>query len=212
MSNTIKNIIFDFGGVVLNIDYKATAKAFAQLGVEAFANQYSQYLQSDLFVDLERGNISPEIFFETFRNLTQYKLSKQEITQAWNAMLLDFPTNRIDLLMQIKPKYRTFLLSNSNIIHYDSYLQDLKEKFNLSSFNELFEKAYFSFELGINKPNKEIFLHVLSQNHLDAKETLFIDDTLQHVEAAKACGINAYWLKTGDDIVNLFDKEGNLLL
>lgn len=212
MSNTIKNIIFDFGGVVLNIDYKATAKAFAQLGVEAFANQYSQYLQSDLFIDLERGNISPENFFETFRNLTHNKLSQQEITEAWNAMLLDFPTNRIDLLMQIKPKYRTFLLSNSNIIHYDSYLQDLKEKFNLSSFNELFEKAYFSFELGINKPNKEIFLHVLSQNHLDAKETLFIDDSLQHVEAAKACGINTYWLKTGDDIVNLFDKEGNLLL
>ncbi len=211
MSNIIKNIIFDFGGVILNIDFNKSIKAFSELGIDSFEKYYSHYIQSDFFADLETGNISPEVFYESVKKLANNKCSQEEICNAWNAMLLDLPKNRIDLLKKIKTKYRSFLLSNSNAIHYDKYLADLNKEHNIASFDNLFEKTFFSFRLGIKKPSMEIFSLVLSQNNILAKETLFIDDSIQNIEAAKNCGLHTYCLKPSEDVVNLFDKEGILL-
>ena len=107
---------------------------------------------------------------------------------------------------EIKSKYRIFLLSNSNKIHFDKYNTDLQQEYKINEFDEIFEKAYFSFNMGMIKPNKDIFQFVLSQNNLKANETLFIDDSIQHINTAKELGLHTFHLEN-IDVVSLFEKH-----
>lgn len=202
----IKNIIFDLGGVILNIDYTITAEAFKNIGVKNYNELYTQFNQISLFDDLETGKITPDFFRRKIKNLCKLDISDKEIDKAWNAMLLDFPKERLDLLNNLKNKYRLFLLSNTNEIHLIDYQKQLKEKFNINNLSKFFEKEYYSHIEGLRKPNKEIFEMVLEENHLIASETLFIDDSIQHIEGAKLVGINTHHLTNGETINNLFKK------
>lgn len=204
--NNIKNIIFDLGGVILNIDYNITAEAFKNLGIENYNELYTQFNQISLFDDLEIGKISPDFFRTKIRELCKLDISDNDIDKAWNAMLLDFPKERLDLLQKLKNKYRLFLLSNTNEIHLIDYQNQLKEKFNVNNLSEFFEKEYYSHIVGLRKPNKEIFEMVLKENNLIASETLFIDDSIQHIEGAKQVGIKAYHLTGKETIIDLFNK------
>ncbi|MCK5823452.1 MAG: HAD family phosphatase [Bacteroidales bacterium] len=196
----IKNIIFDLGGVVLNINPQLSVDAFADiLGADnkEFVRKYNEF---NLLYRLEKGEISPEQFRNTLKKIILTHVSDEQIDTAWNSMLLDFPKERIDLLSELRQKYRTFLLSNTNKIHYNSYTQKLNEEFGIKSLSDLFEEEYMSFNLNMRKPDKKIFHHVLDKNNLLANETLFIDDTLENIESAKQIGINAYLLKEEETI------------
>lgn len=206
----IKNIIFDLGGVILNIDYNLTINAFKTSGIENFDNLYTQAQQSSLFDDLETGKISPNDFYISLRNISKSNISDIEIEKAWNAMLLDLPKERIDLLNQVKTNYNIFLFSNTNIIHFEAYKKYIDKTFGFD-FNALFKKAYYSHEIGMRKPNKNGFEHILTKNNLNASETLFIDDSIQHIQGAGSLGINTYHL-TDKTILNLFNDNGNLIL
>lgn len=206
----IRNIIFDFGGVVLNIDYSLSIKAFEKLGIGNAASMYSQSEQILLFDQLEEGLISPGEFRFRLKVLTSQNLTDEQIDDAWNAMILDLPCERISLLKNCRRHYRTFLLSNSNAIHYKKYTADLKKIYGYSSFSELFEKVYFSHELKMKKPSSEIFRKVMNDNMLNADETLFIDDTQRHIEGAGKCGLQTYFLPPGENINRLFDGRGVL--
>ena len=198
--NNIKNIIFDLGGVILNIDTQKSIDAFANiLGKknDEFVRNYNNF---NLLDRLEKGKISPKQFRDELKQIIPKKISDTQIDSAWNSMLLDFPKERIELLNKLKPKYRTFLLSNTNKIHYNSYTKQLNEQFGIKNLSDLFEEEYMSFDLKMRKPDKEIFYHVLDQNNLLANETLFFDDTIENVEAAKQIGIKAYLLKEGETI------------
>jgi len=199
-----KNIIFDLGGVILNINYNLTAEAFKKLGIKNYNELYTQFNQISLFDDLEIGKISSNIFRTKIKELCKISISDSEIDKAWNAMLLDFPKERLDLLNKLKNKYRLFLLSNTNEIHLIDYQKQLQEKFNIRNLGEFFEKEYYSHIVGLRKPNKEIFEMVLKENDLIASETLFIDDSIQHIEGAKLVGINAYHLTKGESIIDIF--------
>jgi putative hydrolase of the HAD superfamily len=129
-------------------------------------------------------------------------ISHQQVDDAWNALLLDLPVKRVEMLKLLKPHYRLFLLSNSNQIHYDCYMGRFEKEYGYS-MELLFEKLWFSFQLGLLKPDPEIFRYVLNEAGLIPEETLFIDDTLVHVEAARSVGINAFHLKPGLEICNL---------
>lgn len=200
----IKNIIFDFGGVIINIDHSLPEKEFRKLGLNNFEDLYSQAIQNDLFDKLEKGLIKPQKFREEIRRNIKTEVSDEVIDEAWNSIILDIPAERIRVLEKLKPLYQTFLLSNTNKIHYDQYLADLQRVYGYNSFNDLFKKAYFSFELGLRKPDKRIFELVLNENKLLPHETLFIDDTMQHIEAASKLGILTHFLENGQDISNLF--------
>ncbi|MBL4653577.1 MAG: HAD family phosphatase [Flavobacteriales bacterium] len=171
--NNIKNIIFDLGGVILNIDYHKTANAFKELGLTNFDELYSQFQQNNLFNDLETGNILPQEFINTIKLVLPEKTPTTEIINAWNAMLLDLPRQRIDLLSRVGRNYRIFLLSNTNKIHYEAYMAYFEKEYQLS-FNDIFEKAFYSHQIGLRKPNIDSFEFVLSNSNLDKKETLFI--------------------------------------
>jgi putative hydrolase of the HAD superfamily len=199
-----KNIIFDLGGVILNIDYRLTSQAFKNLGLENFDEKYSQAKQSHLFDRLETGAVAPEQFRQELKAYFSQTVSDTDLDNAWNAMLLDLPFQRIDLLKELSKKYRLFLLSNTNIIHYQAYSAYLKKTFGKMIFDEIFEKQYLSFEIGMRKPDKEIFDLVLNENKLLASETLFIDDSIQHIEGAGKTRISAYHLQPTETILDVF--------
>src|SRR6266487_829623 len=181
----IKNIIFDLGGIFLNLDFSKTEKAFREIGVTEFTSLYTQHHSSELFDLLEAGKISPEEFHHAFVHETGVHLSYDQLKNAWTALLLDFPIERLQWLQEIGKRYNIFLLSNTNKIHYDAFTASFREQMSIEDFNKLFIKAYYSHEIGFRKPNPESFLYVLNEQNLKPGETLFIDDTLKNIEGAK---------------------------
>ena len=179
--NTIKNIIFDYGNVIFNIDFNKVAQAWKDLGITNAHEFYGHRQQEDVFNALERGQISPEAFRDRIREITHKPdLTDQQINNAWNQIFVGIPEGNHELLRQLKGKYRTFLLSNINAIHYDYVHDYLKREFGMADNSNLFEKTYYSHLVGKRKPNAEIFEQVLQENNLDPAETLFIDDSPQH--------------------------------
>jgi len=201
--NGVKNIIFDLGGVILNIDYGQTANAFKKIGVANFDEIYSQAKQVQVFDKLETGELTPDEFREYMKEIVP-SLQLSDIDKAWNAMLLDLPASRIDLLKKLKKKYRLFLLSNTNEIHIKCFRKIIDSSYGENIFDAIFENQYYSSEIGMRKPNPECFQYVLEKNGMEPSETLFIDDSIQHVEGARKLKINAYHLIPGEDITRLF--------
>lgn len=204
IQTNFKNIIFDFGGVILNIDYTRSVEAFKKIGLDNFEKYYSQAEQKELFDNLETGRISPQDFRNELKRYLDGNCTDADIDKAWNAMLLDLPEERVQLLDSIRNKYRTFLLSNTNKIHHTAFSSSIQHTFKRNIFSELFEKAYFSHEINMRKPNAEIFELVLNENGLKTEETLFIDDSIQHIEGANKLGIQTIFLKKGEDILSYF--------
>lgn len=202
----IKNIIFDFGGVICNIDVTLTERAFQNLGLQRFDKKKAVTDTVGLFEQFETGRISPDDFRDKIRSHFGFALPNAVIDEAWNALLLDIPPERITILECLRKNYRIFLLSNSNKIHYDHYVKDFRVKFGFQDFDALFEKAWFSFNIGLKKPDPAIFRFVMQHSGLQPEETLFIDDTLIHVESAQLTGIHAHHLNLADgrSILDIF--------
>jgi glucose-1-phosphatase len=207
---TIKNIIFDLGGVIINLDYALTIYEFNRLSEIPFESIYTQAKQNELFNEFETGKIHESVFFESLQNAIRYKGPTENLIHAWNAMLLDVPQKRLDFLIDIKLHYKTFLLSNTNETHIEAFEKELYLRNGVKNFSDYFDKMYYSCRINMRKPDREIFEFVLADNKLLPEETIFIDDSIQHVKAAGDCGINAYLLSKPNDIIHLFN-ELNLL-
>ncbi|MDR3227788.1 MAG: HAD family phosphatase [Prevotellaceae bacterium] len=202
--NDIRNIIFDLGGVIINVDYHKTENAFKNLGISEFDKIFSQVRQSKIVDRLEVGDITPEKFRESLRQMCGTSLTDEIIDNAWNAMILNFPDNRIATLEKLRQKYKIFLLSNTNKIHIDYCMSNI----NFEKIKSKFDKVYLSHEIHLRKPNTEIYEFVLHDARLQASQTLFIDDTLKNVEGAQLAGLNAYHLTTGETIEDIFTENG----
>ncbi len=205
--NKYKNIIFDLGGVILNIDYELTARSFASLNLKNFDSLFSQAKQTQLFDRYEKGRISSDEFRIELRTYCGNEISDDELDRCWNALLLDLPGERLELLKKLRSTHRCFLLSNTNEIHMMAIHAYLHDTFGISDLSAYFEKVYLSFEINMRKPDAEIFEFVLKENNLDPAETIFIDDSAQHVESAIKLGITGYLLdvKT-ESIVDVFEN------
>ncbi len=190
----IKNIILDLGGVLLNIDYYKTIEAFKELGIPNFEELFTQAKQEHLFDKYESGLIDSDDFIEGLKKKLPPTISGEEIKSAWNAMLLDFPDERLDFLLKLKQNYNTVLLSNTNPIHLEAFHKIIQDNNGINSLDVYFDKVYFSSDMGKRKPNPDIFLEVCNERGFEPSETLFIDDTEQHVEGAKKAGLNAVHL------------------
>lgn len=190
----IKNIIFDLGGILINIDFNIAAESFKKLGLTDFQRFFRQDHVSELFSDLETGKISPTEFYEQFIAEMGINISYDELVMAWNSLLLDFPIERINWLKELRKKYNLFLFSNTNQIHYDAFIKSFKELTG-EDFNSYFIKAYYSHEIKMRKPFTEGFELILREQELHPEETLFIDDTLANVEAARSLGMEAIHIK-----------------
>lgn len=208
----IKNIIFDYGNVIFEINFKRTQQAFEQLGITNIEAFFAHKGHNSLFDDFETATISPSQFRDGIRKAAlNTNLSDQEIDNAWNSLLIGVSANNHDVLMEVKAKYRTFLLSNNNEIHYKWITDYLRTTFEVENYDNFFEKAYFSQQMRLRKPNRNIFEQVITDNNLNPKETLFIDDSPQHIEGAKNAGLSTLLMDVHPTELASFLKKNKIL-
>lgn len=199
----IKNIIFDLGGVIINLDIPKTISEFNKLSDKPFESIYNQLKQSPIFDQFDKGEITETFFFNELKKSLDDSISDEKLVFAWNAMLLDFPKQRLELLLKLKTNYRLFLLSNTNETHITQFENDLYSQHQYKKLEPFFEKVYYSCRIGMRKPDVEIFDFVLTQNNLNPLETIFIDDSPQHIEGANKIGIKSYLLGKDEEVINL---------
>jgi glucose-1-phosphatase len=196
----IKNVIFDLGGVLLDIDTTKTDAAFEQLGIKEFKNNYSLHKADSLFNDLETGKITETDFYNGIRNISQTQLTDAAIRDAWNALLLDFRTSSLEFLEQIAHQYNLYLLSNTNSIHITAFTEIFRQTVGKTSFDGYFNKAYYSCKIGLRKPEEAIYTYVLKDAGINPAETLFVDDLIYNITAAKTLGIQTHHLQPHERI------------
>ena len=205
----IKTIIFDLGGVVLDIDPRLSINEFKKLGLKDELVFQDQRFINQVIRKFEKGILTPEVFRNKLREFTGITATDQQIDDAWNALLFDIPAERIRVLEQVKEHYKILLFSNSNEIHYDLYVRDLQLRFGYMEFDQLFDKAYFSFDLHLSKPDVEGYEYIMYQNKLVPEETLFIDDLEANILAAKSLGWKTYRMISPERVRDLF-TDGKL--
>jgi glucose-1-phosphatase len=192
----ISAIIFDLGGVIMDIDVKKTLQAFSGLGLKNIHEYFGHGFAASFFSDHEEGRISDEAFLGEIKKLLSGEVSDEAVIEGWNALLLRFPPDRIALLKELKSKYRLFLFSNTNAIHYKKFSEIYRKSFP-GKLEDHFEKAYYSHLLGHRKPDIAGFEQIIRENALDPKQTLFVDDALMNVEGAIKAGLKGLYLPPG---------------
>ena len=205
MLNGIRNIIFDLGGVLLNIDPKKTIDAFGKLGMEQLVGDKGLSYDHEIFYRMEQGKITSDEFRKGVLELLPNRVSFQEIDAAWTAMLLDFPTIRVELVKNLRKDFKIYLFSNTNAIHVEKFHSNFRNqhKFEVST---LFEKDFYSNEIGYRKPSSESYQEIIRLSGVNPEETLFIDDSLPNVENAIASGLKGFWLEHGEKVEEIFQE------
>ena len=197
----IDTIIFDFGDIFINLDKQATIDGLERLGLSSWNEDLDQ-----LNISFEKGQISRDAFLLGIQKQIP-NATIDEILMAWNAVLLDFPLYRLEFLQLLSKKFCLFLLSNTDAIHIDHFEQREGASF-YGDFYQCFEKVYFSYEMGMRKPDAEIYTTLINRHELSPKRTLFVDDKKDNTDAAKALGLHVWNLQVGkEDIIELLDKK-----
>lgn len=202
----IKNIIFDLGNVIINIDEQKAAKNFADLGFDV-SSFYNKENQISLFDDFETGKITGSDFVGALKLMGGNQVSVESIRNAWNSMLLDIPKERIEFLKSISRQYTCFLLSNTNEIHMESIKQMLVDQTGCFIFDEIFDAQYYSYQEGLKKPDTALFEKIIVDHNLNPTTTVFVEDTPGHIAAAEELGIKGFLVHKHTDLLKL----GNLL-
>ena len=206
MSAKIKNIIFDLGGVILDIDETIVYKELEKLGISTLELARSKEF-TELMSKFDTGIYTAPTFRKRMKALVhQEKMTDQKFDAIWNAMLLDIPRERIEAIEKVKKHYKIFLMSNTNVIHYDLYVRDLQLRFGYHEFDELFHKSYFSFAEHLEKPDPRFFELIIDHEGLSPEETLFIDDTEKNIKVAQSLGIRTYHISREELVRNLFEN------
>jgi FMN phosphatase YigB (HAD superfamily) len=200
----IKNIIFDLGGVIINLSVEKTHQAFGALSGMSVEEIKSIVHQGAYFHDYERGLISDAEFRMHLRQSLNLQVSDAQLDAAWNAMLLDIPMERIDLLVRLKEKFSIYLLSNTNNIHLQSFNGIVQNLTGQSAIDNYFHRAYYSHLLKLSKPDVAIYNYVLLQNGLEPTSTIFLDDNKDNLVGANKVGIKTFHVQHPDQIFSLF--------
>ena len=203
----IKNIIFDWGGVITDLHFDAAKNAFTSLGLHIFDESVPHDPNDDLFIPFETGKISSAKFRERVKGLTTQSLTDNMIDDAWNALLGDLPEDRWNILKAAGRHYRIFLLSNTNDIHLTYYYNYIRNKYGTNGYDDVFEKVYYSYKLGMRKPNEDIFKFVLDDAGIIAEETMFIDDFIENIHTARLLGFQTIHMKPPVFLTNIFENQ-----
>jgi FMN phosphatase YigB (HAD superfamily) len=195
-----KAVIFDFGGVLLDLDMPAMTEAFHALGIPDVPRLFSLYQAAPAFIDLEVGTIDPTTFAEALRHETGLAFDDDSLFQAWNALLGSYRLPSLDFVRRLGNDLPVYLYSNTNIIHYERFQQTLRDTTDLPSLDALFQKAYYSHQMGMRKPHPEGYLHILRENDLPPDTTLFVDDNADNIAGAAAVGLRTHHLQPEERI------------
>jgi len=202
---SIKNIIFDLGAVIIPINFSLTFKAFASLSQLSIEEIQLRYQSSTLFIDFEKGIVGNYHFLLGVRKLLNLSasISDEQIVDAWNALLLQIPAERVQRIQELSQNYRVFLLSNTNPIHITEVQSILYKNTQVARLEDVFEKVWYSYDLGLIKPGIDIYTTVLQQKQLKASETVFLDDNTDNVAGANAAGIHALLVDDNNTLLEL---------
>ena len=187
----IRNLIFDYGGVLMDLDFRQTLIALKQLLKVDFKDETYRNWFFELFKSYEKNGISDEAFLDKLRSNSDENPTSQELIMAWNALMISIKKERFDMLTELKKNYGVYLLSNTNGVHYENMLLMAKDLLGPIEIDSFFHKSYYSHLVNMRKPDKEIFDLICSENKLDRKETLFIDDLPFNVEGAIKAGLHS---------------------
>lgn len=187
--NIINNIIFDFGGVIIDLDFSRTEEAFRKLGIADFMGVGNQGVGGDLYIKFEKGLITPTEFRSELKRRAGRDIPDFLLDDAWNALLLDIPVQRIKMLERLKAKYNIMLLSNSNQIHYDYYNMRLQQQHGYSSLDRIFHQTFFSFNMKLYKPDEGIYWEMIRTSGIIPEESVFIDDNEVNLVGAAKTGL-----------------------
>ena len=193
----VKNLIFDLGNVLYDIDFKKMNTAFALIGIDNFDKHFTLNQSNQLFLNLEMGLINEAVFYDGVRTLASLPLTNAQIQFAWNALLIGFRKNSIDWIQQNNNKYNIYLYSNTNQIHHDLFIAEFENQVANYPFVSLFKKPYYSHEMGMRKPDPASFTYIVEKEGLVPAETLFIDDNEPNILAAASVGLQVLHLKEG---------------
>ena len=193
-------VIFDLGGVLLNLAPDRTKQAFEALGVSNFDALFTVYQATPLFDQLETGHVEPSEFVQAMRRELPDGVSDQAIIDAWNAMLLDYRLDSLRFVESLKSVRPVYLFSNTNKIHYDWFQASAKHTTPYATLDDIFHKAYYSHDIGYRKPDAAGYRHILDEQGLEAATTLFVDDNAKNIEGAKATGLQVHWLQPGERV------------
>lgn len=200
----IKNIVFDLGNVLLNLNLMASTEAFRKLGLDAEVVTPQQAYADPVFYEFEVGLTSPENFRDRIRQiLNNPVISDDQIDDAWCAMLLHFPDHRLQLLKKLRKDFRLLLFSNTNTIHIQRFHGEFRETHGME-FPSLFDDIFYSHEIHARKPDVSAYLKILELSGIRPEETLFVDDLEKNIKGASEAGMSTLWLKNGMEITDLF--------
>ncbi|MDP5121851.1 MAG: HAD family phosphatase [Spirosomaceae bacterium] len=209
MKDKFEAIIFDFGNVIIDIDFELMYKGFAEGSGKSIEVIKNRMTESQVFRRYESGFFTDPEFREVIRQTIGFPFNDGEIDRIWNSMLLHIPPNRIELIRYLNTKYPVYLLSNTNALHINWCNEYLKEHFQVNHVNDLFTKAFLSYEIELWKPDEAIYQHVLGEIGISADKVIFFDDNLSNIEAAKALGIQSVQITPKFGILNYFKDQTN---
>ena len=202
----ITTLIFDFGGVLIDLDINQCILNFNRLGLENVEQYLNNFAQSGFFMQLEKGQISAVEFRNEIRKLTPNELTDAQIDEAWCSFLLEVPEEKLEMLIELRKKFRVLLLSNTNIIHFPN-----SEKLLFTNkgrqLSEYFDKCYLSYEMKMAKPDLQIFKNILASENVQPNECLFLDDGLKNTLQAQKLGIQTYLVSEHEDLSFLLHPE-----
>lgn len=200
----IKNIIFDLGGVILDLDFDDSVNAFRKIGLKESIFDGKLTFSDKIFYKLQTGLVTPEQFRDRIRIiLDNSDAADQEIDDAWCAMLDGIPFSRVEKILELRKNYKVYLFSNTNKIHIDRLEQEFLEN-NGFPFANVFDEVYYSQDIHKAKPEIKSFMKVIKLSGVNSEETLFIDDIEENIEGARKTGLKTFWLKDGIDIREIF--------
>jgi len=199
----IKNILFDLGKVLLNFDNDNAKNYFKKFGVDDYDKHVIALHAQNIFNELETGELSAEEFINAIRQKLNDSVSTSDIQNAWNSILMDFRTESMKHLEKLKKQYDLYLLSNTNVLHHEEFNRILFNQLQVINLDSYFTKAYYSHQIGMRKPNRNIYDFVLNDAGINAADTLFIDDLPENVAAASSLGFQTHLLLPEERIENL---------
>ena len=201
-------IIFDLGGVIVNLNTQSTLDAFAQLSGLNASEVLSRFMNEPDFSRYDKGLISEDEFRVVVKRTMGISSTDSEIDQAWNAMIYDIPPHRLDWLKGLNDKFQVYILSNTNTIHINYVHDELFKEHGLYNFSSLVREVYYSHEIGMRKPDKEIYEWVIDKNKLQIGNTIFLDDNEDNINGANEVGINALKVNSPEEVPELLRNEG----
>jgi glucose-1-phosphatase len=200
----IKNLIFDFGGVIIDIEPIRVGQSFREMGVKNIEKVHGLAVSRGLYLDLEKGLITPAGFRDGMREVSGLNFTDEQIDNAWNSMIINFPRSRFDLIKQLKENYNVYLLSNTNEIHYNYFNQYAINHLGVKCLDDFFTRCFYSHKMKMRKPDLDIYIKMLETVKIDPSESLYIDDLEENILAGREVGIQGIVHHPGEEVNQYF--------